>query len=143
MLFPIRITETGTDALESVVHTATTSDGTRHPNGTTCNDYTVADSQSIEQGLSSGVASLFTTFGSSTCSSPGRLYCFGINNLASVTVTPPPAFRRAFMTKNPFTPGGGIAAADSLCAMEASNAGLPGTYKALLATTTASAASRF
>jgi hypothetical protein len=143
MFFPIRITESGGDALESSVHTATTSDGTLHPNSSTCNNYTAADNQQIEQGFSSGLASPFTAFGSATCGSTARLYCFGINNQASVTVTPPPAFRRAFITSASFIPGGGIAAADSLCSMEASSAGLPGTYKALLATGNASAASRF
>jgi hypothetical protein len=143
MYFPIRITETGTDALESIVHTASTSDGTPHPSSSTCNDYTVADGQTLVQGFSSGVSSPSTTFALGRCSDVGRLYCFGISSQATVTVTPPPTFRRAFMTQGTFTPGGGIAAADSLCATEASNAGLPGTYKALLATTTASAASRF
>jgi hypothetical protein len=47
-------------------------------------------------------------------------------------------------TKN-FAPssGGGIAAADTLCANEAAANIRPGTYKALLSTSSASAASRF
>ena len=38
---------------------------------------------------------------------------------------------------------GGVASADTMCQSEAAVAGLPGTYLALLATTTATAASRF
>jgi hypothetical protein len=39
--------------------------------------------------------------------------------------------------------GGGVAAADSLCASEARAAGLPGSFKALLSAERVSAASRF
>jgi hypothetical protein len=42
-----------------------------------------------------------------------------------------------------WSPGGGIASADALCQSEATTAKLPGTYKALLAPTNATAASRF
>ncbi len=50
----------------------------------------------------------------------------------------------AFVSTKNFTPGPGIgiAGADALCASEATSASLAGTYKALLATSTASAASR-
>ena len=42
-----------------------------------------------------------------------------------------------------FLPPSGIAAADALCTSEATAAGLPGTYRAFLATKQASAMSRF
>ena len=51
--------------------------------------------------------------------------------------------RIAFASSSALPPGGGLAAADALCAQEAGNAGLPGSFKALLATDGASAASRF
>jgi hypothetical protein len=40
-------------------------------------------------------------------------------------------------------PGGGLASADQLCQNEAAQAGLSGSFKALLASSTAGAASRF
>jgi hypothetical protein len=50
----------------------------------------------------------------------------------------------AFISNGSLAPGaGGIAAGDAICTSEASTNGLPGTYKALLASTTASAISRF
>jgi hypothetical protein len=51
--------------------------------------------------------------------------------------------RLAFVSSNTLVPGGGIAAADSICSSEAKAAGLAGSFKALLATDGASAASRF
>jgi hypothetical protein len=78
--------------------------------------------------------------GSTSCSVSSRLYCFGTdqtNALAPLTNTG----RMAFVSFS-FVPGGGVAAADTLCQNEASGL-YPGTYKALLATEGASAASRF
>jgi hypothetical protein len=85
---------------------------------------------------------MFTTEAPLGCSSKARLYCFGVDRQAQVAVTPVVG-RYAFMTHSTWTPGGGIATADALCQQEASAAALPGTYKALLAPTGASAASRF
>ena len=143
MFYPIRVTELGTDALDAGVQTATAGDGTLASNSSSCGDWTVADSQPLWFGSASGMALIFTQNGLGSCRFTARLYCFGIDNQMAVTVTPAPSFRRAFSTSAVFAPGGGIAAADALCASEASSARLPGTYKALLATTAASAASRF
>jgi hypothetical protein len=68
--------------------------------------------------------------------------CFGVDHVATV-VPPLVDARRAFTTTGAFLPGGGLAAADALCQSEATSSSLPGTYHALLATTTASAISRF
>ena len=142
-LYPIRIDETGADLGEVSVLTATTTNGTFYTSGTDCTGFTVADTQSAASGTASNVASAFTVFGTAQCASAQHLYCFGISNTATVAVTPPASYRRAFLTSASWTPGGGLAAADALCTSEASSAGLPGTYKAMLATSTASAASRF
>jgi hypothetical protein len=73
---------------------------------------------------------------------PNHVVCFGIDR--NVPVTAPVATGRiAFATTASFVPSGGIAAADALCASEAGNASLPGTYKAFMSTTTVPAASRF
>jgi hypothetical protein len=51
--------------------------------------------------------------------------------------------RLAFMTKTDWDTTTGIDAADQVCASEARDAGKPGTFKALLPTSKASAISRF
>jgi hypothetical protein len=77
------------------------------------------------------------------CSQKARLYCFGTTQNKPVTITPTPG-RVAFVSQKPLPiPLGGIANADAICAMEASNNGLPGTYKALLSMNGVAAASRF
>jgi hypothetical protein len=65
-----------------------------------------------------------------------------MDNRTPVTVTPV-AGRIAFLTKSHWIPSGGLAGADQLCMAEAQQAGLSGSFKALLATAGASAASRF
>jgi hypothetical protein len=79
-----------------------------------------------------------------SCASANSVYCFGTDFSTAVAVNPA-AGRHAFSTSGTFNPSSGIANADSLCQNEASTAGLAnsGNFKALLATTTSSAASRF
>jgi hypothetical protein len=80
------------------------------------------------------------------CVYPLRLYCMSTDYVATI---PAPGYtgspKIAFISTAAFKPPGstGIAAADAICASEASAASLPGTFRALLATTTASAISRF
>jgi hypothetical protein len=75
-----------------------------------------------------------------------HLYCTSIDYTATV---PPPGYtgtpKIGFLSTNSFTPAGtsGIAAADAICAAEATAASLPGTFRALIATSSATAASRF
>jgi hypothetical protein len=70
------------------------------------------------------------------------VYCFGIDRQVA-TVPPATVSRRAFLTQGLWKSGGGTASGDAFCQGEANAASLPGTYLALLATTTASAISRF
>ena len=76
----------------------------------------------------------------STCTVPFGLYCFGVDKAKPLT---PVAVvgRRAFLSEGVLT-AGGVDGADMLCAGEAAAAGLSGTFKALVSTETASAASR-
>ncbi len=78
------------------------------------------------------------------CNMPTSLYCLGIDRVSTLTITPASG-RKAFVSKANFDAATGIAGADTLCRGEATAAGLAnaGTFKALLATTAASAASRF
>lgn len=143
LIHPLRYDETGTDVGHVRVTTGTKPDGTV-ATSELCSNWTSATGTTYTtQGSSAGLAGMFTTIGGQLCSSAARLYCFGVDRTAVVDVTPAASYRRAFTTTSAFTPSGGLAAADALCAQEASAASLPGTYKALLATSTASAASRF
>ena len=81
-------------------------------------------------------------WGSGVVVSSARLQCFGTDLTKTVTVTPVPG-RKTFLSTGNFTPSTGIAAADTLCANEAADAGFAGTYTAFLQTTGAQAASRF
>jgi hypothetical protein len=70
------------------------------------------------------------------------IYCFGVDN--DKPLDPPSATGRiAFVSRTMFTPMMGLAGADALCTSDAMLGGLPGQYLALMATPTASAASRF
>jgi cysteine-rich repeat protein len=77
-----------------------------------------------------------------TCSDTFRLYCLQKDFQNPVRVTPATG-RTAFVSDAFWIPGGGIAAADAVCQNDAQSNGLAGTYRALLATSTASALSRF
>jgi hypothetical protein len=146
--YPARIDESGTDAGSVWVWTATYSDGTRisYSDSTTCADFTSAipdPTRHVYSGLSSSVGVLFTDRNLLNCDSELNLYCFGIDRTAIVSVDPATTGRYAFASRGSWSPGTGIASADALCQREASAANLPGTYKAMLASDGASAASRF
>lgn len=71
-----------------------------------------------------------------------HVYCFGTRRHATIPVARAPG-RLLFVSSAPFDPATGLAGADAICSSEAAAARLPGTYRALLGTTQASAASRF
>lgn len=70
-----------------------------------------------------------------------HLYCFGTDSTRPLDV--PAAQGRIAFLSGAHAIGGGIAALDAACAADALAAGLPGTFEAFVATSTASAASRF
>jgi hypothetical protein len=145
LFYPPRLDEKGTDLGASPwVITGTTpyGAGPTYPGFGTCKDYTGDDGVFVMSGWASSNSDMFTQAGSSACSVPSRIYCLGIDRQAQVGVTPA-AGRHAFVTLASWAPGAGIASADALCQSEATTAKLPGTYKALLAPTGATAASRF
>lgn len=110
----------------------------------TCADWTsdVDDGKYILVGSAGANSSQLTSYGGDKCGQGSALLCFGIDRTAFVAADPLPG-GRAFVTEATWTPGGGIATADALCQKEATDAGLTGTFKALLSPTGASAASRF
>ncbi|HVO17871.1 MAG TPA: InlB B-repeat-containing protein [Anaeromyxobacter sp.] len=143
ILYPPRLDEFGNDLGQAMVVTATASDGSLSTTSVTCGNYTdTTDTGNILGGLSSAGSWLFTDYEAFPCATLAHLYCFQVDQVAAVSPTPVSG-RRAFVTNGVFSSGGGPAVADALCASEASAAGLSGTFLAALATTTASARSRF
>lgn len=144
MYYPIRISETGQDidalGLDYVI-TATRETGVYDPNGSACGDWTSATGSAVG-GRARGATRNFTYGFSSTCTGSYRLYCFGVDRSVAVSAPALGARRRAFLAPS-WIPGGGLASADVQCQGEADSAGLGGAWAALLATTTATAASRF
>ena len=132
---PLRITNAGVDLGQdsSWVSSFNTA--------VSCMDFT-STAGSAGSGNTSGVGSVAMNISSTGCVAGLHLNCFGVDRAATVTIVPPSSKRLAFTT-NGWTPGGGLVSADAFCQSEAQSASLPGTYLALLATTSASAASRF
>jgi hypothetical protein len=115
----------------------------------TCNDWT---STNPNDTFSGGTPTDFgLTWDDTTkpmhpeCPTAAPLYCFGTDYTANVTPPPPTGVRLTFTTTGNFAvkSGGSIADADAFCQSEATAHGIPGTFLALLTTSTASAASRF
>jgi hypothetical protein len=141
VLYPPRITEAKNDVSGSTVTGLSGSVNGTFQNAT-CSDWTSLTGRSMA-GDPSG--SLWANDGSvANCSAAFRLYCFGTDYSAVLTY-PKASGRLAFASSDAFvlSSSTNIASADAICASEASANGLPGTYLALLATTSASAASRF
>lgn len=140
--YPLALNERGGSELGESVWTGTSSSGVL--SGTACTNWTDATTAiSGTIGYTHYGTNSWTQNGGGACSSSQHLYCLGVDYAATVVPPPATAVRRAFMTNAPWIPNGGLTGADALCNSEATAAGLPGTYRALLATTGATAASRF
>jgi hypothetical protein len=148
VFYPIHLDETGIPALGGAVFTGTADSGTLSPYGYDCSDWTTSSSsESVVIGDHTGGPHTWTDAGGTDCSVQGRLYCFGddltqpigIDGLAPLLLVS----RLAFVTAALWDGGGGVGALDAMCAADATAAGLPGTFKAAVATTQASAVSRF
>lgn len=139
---PLNVTENGKVATGTVtVWTGTTRTGVRDQ--FTCLDWTSRDAEARGgTGRVQGGPISWTARSASGCDAARRLFCFQVDYSAALNVTPAVG-KRVFLSVGNFVPGGGITAADQICAGEAIAAGFSGNYKALLATTTAPAVSRF
>jgi trimeric autotransporter adhesin len=116
--------------------------------GVNCHNWKLDEPERAVAGDPHGTTNSWTegTEGSEIdCFVPRRLYCFGVDQERPVRPAEVPALgsKRAFLSDGLFRPGGGLAAADALCAAEAFEAGLPGSFLALLPAAGASAAARF
>jgi hypothetical protein len=105
-----------------------------------CSDWTTGNLYGTGTPAASGI--LWVDSGAVACTNLSHLYCFGVGMSSPLEVTPASG-RLAFVTVQSYTPTMGLAGADMLCAAEAAAAHLPGTFRALLGSSTASAISRF
>ncbi len=140
VLYPLKLDENGNEVAEETVTTATAA-GTVAASH--CGDWTLfGPTDRVFSGYPWMATDRWSQGALGFCNEPTRLYCFGKDHEAPI-----PSLlvqgRKAFVSKQRFDPSGGLAAADTLCQDDATAAVLPGTYKALLATTAASAISRF
>ena len=105
-------------------------------------DWTSADTSHRVPGGYVGLTVRWNEGALGQCDTEEPLYCFGIDHDAPI---PPVSVggRLAFLTRGAVSPDEGRDAADRLCADEAAAAGLPGSFKALVATSTEAPLDRF
>ncbi len=140
------LTESNLELADPFVTTATASNGqyTAISLGTACGDWTLSDTSRLSVGRPRVSDGQWTNANTVTCASALPLFCFGIDRQGIALVAPTANRRMAFVSSSGFdNPIGGLAAADAICSSEATSAGLPGTYKALLAGNGVTSASRF
>ncbi len=141
---PLDIDENGAAHPDNAVWTGTLGDGTV-ATGDTCSNWTSSFFQDDGDtgGSSSGPTFWTDNLGNAgnSCMNAQSLYCFDTSHVTPLTVTKTPG-RIAFVSKGTLDNTSGIAGADTLCATEASAASLPGTFQALLSTSTTPAAMR-
>jgi hypothetical protein len=140
LFVPILYDERGGVAAENdLVVTATGGNGMLA--GNNCENFTSATAD-VRVGTPLGTTADWTDTTTKACGSTGRLYCFQVDR--SVPVAPVKTTGRiAFVSTATWERASGIAAADALCGSEALAVGLTGAFAAVLASTSASAASRF
>jgi hypothetical protein len=145
IFYPPAINEQWQPADDSYVYTGANVDGTIVNTQSNCNDFTSNASGVLGNGgASTGGTWVWTSGLAQGCNGAYPVYCFGTDLHNPLTFTPATG-RHAFLSKGVFSPSSTISAADMLCRSEAASAHLsnPTHFLALLATTTATAASRF
>jgi hypothetical protein len=149
--YPARLDENGVDLGTTVsspsdlgVATGTGTNGRLFP-GEHCDDWSDATEPYFGGRADAGSQGFGSSFGYA-CSIPARLLCLGVDYDSPLpALAPPPAGARIVFRHNlgATAPAPGVAGLDVSCQAAATGAGLIGTYRALVATSTASAASRF
>ncbi|HWO13438.1 MAG TPA: hypothetical protein VNN80_28250, partial [Polyangiaceae bacterium] len=144
MFYPIRVDQLGRDVGTLSVLTASTGAGRLGPpGGVPCGDFTsgLAGGSVVDGGNTNAIGFRFSSFNQAACNVPRPIYCFGLDR--EVAIRPRPDDGRVAFVSRGFLPSGGRAGADQFCQSEASQLGLSGSFRALLATSTASPASQF
>lgn len=120
------------------VATGSTAWGTFH--GPACDDWTSSSpATSYRVGDSARWFPGWADDSTRTCDTPARLYCLQIDYQAPLPRAATPGILRAFVTRDLYAPGRGLAGFDADCAKEAAAAGLGGQFQAYLATESQSA----
>jgi hypothetical protein len=145
ILYPLSIDELGhdwrTEPSYTWVATGTTRDGVV---AAPASDWS-SSTTSFMAGVAQQSTIEWTEYTPVAAGTPAHLYCFATDVSTPLSLGRPSG-RAAFVSVNLFSPSAGLSAADAHCQTEATTlAGLPGAhrYQALLATTSASAISRF
>jgi hypothetical protein len=136
---PIDLDETGARVASAAVLTGT---GAAGGAAQTCLDWTTNQVGEVYTVGSTGHGFPgWTSFSEQDCQTGARVYCFGVDSDVLVAPTVVEG-RTAFVSRATFTGDAGVAAMDAACATEASDAGLPGSFAALVAMGNDSAADR-
>lgn len=133
---PAAISMTETGALVSVA------DRFWAPHTAGCQDWSTTQGTLTGRGIPAMRGSNYQSGGGDyACDVPAHVICLGVDR--NVVVDPVRETGRRAFTSQPWSASSGLPAADATCASEATAAGLPGTFRALLAMPGASAISRF
>ena len=136
---PPRLDELGADIGAERVWTATSPDGELAAEGGNCDGWNRADAAlEAGRGVTDGGTGSWTAAGTdtpevepalSTCDTPQRIYCLGIDH--EVPVAPEPAAARfAFVSEQRMSSTAGIEEFDGQCQTEADEAGINGRFMA-------------
>jgi cysteine-rich repeat protein len=144
MYYPPEITEMGVDV---TTQGKTLGAALTTPTGYECGDWTSTASGSSYY-IADSTSAFWNQYGSSSCSyltNPVyayHIYCFG-KDFSNALTFPKATGRLAFVVTPGWQPKNGLAGADAYCQSAATTAGLPGTYLALMGSSTVSMVSRF
>lgn len=128
---------------DDLIMTGTNQYGLLMP-GQNCDNWASDTQEGFSGGTKLGTTGIWTAWSTSPCGTPAHLFCFGVDHSYPVAPPAPPAgSKRAFVTEGKWVADGGLVGADYFCSVEAAAAGLSGTFAALLASATSTAASRF
>jgi hypothetical protein len=142
MFYPLRIDQLGRDVGELSVLTATSGNGILGPPfSPPCADFTNLSTAVVDGGRTTAVGLLWSTFSQANCTVQRPIYCFGVGR--EVALRPEPDVGRVAFISTAFVPAGGRTGVDQICQTDANRLGLSGSFKAVLTTSTASAASQF
>jgi len=141
--FPVALDELGAPPSWSLLAMTGSDELGQLAAGYNCSDWTASGTtDGLRLGDIYGGAGAWSGRAGSSCAASWPIYCIGVGIQRGLQREWSTG-RIAFVSSGTFLSGAGLAAADALCAQEAGNAGLRGSFKALLAGDGASAASRF
>jgi hypothetical protein len=138
---PIVLDAAGQLSTPFYVMTGTDPQGRKVP-GSMCADWTQV-LPDLEVGTNTAAGARLISDGFWDCFNGGMIYCFETGNYYPVAPAPAPPNPRYGFISTTHRSAPGVPHLDAICTDEAIAAGLPGTYRAAVATSTSSIASRF